>query len=231
MWCVGAPGSTGPGSLSSYTTQLCEAITCSGRGLTALGRMLGQQRPGPPGCQKHLVFPLPSEKLVGYRAPTPHPGTEGQRSAEATLPNTEPPPPVHRPRLLAQRPRLPVQRPRLSQRPGLLPQRPRLLAQRPHRPVQRPHLPVVSMPPSAGGHASPTETLPPGAETTPPNTEPRPQCWGHASLTETMPPGAEATPPSAEKAPTSCWRIQSGLLSFSTRTLVVEDACLLSAGG
>ena len=27
------------------------------------------------------------------------------------------------------------------------------------------------------------------------------------------------------------WRIQSGLLSFSARTLVVEDACLLSAGG
>ena len=76
------PSPTGPGSLSSYATQLCEAITCSESGLTALARVLGQQRLGPAGSQKHLVFPLLPQKRAGYRAPFPHTSTVRAREVQ-----------------------------------------------------------------------------------------------------------------------------------------------------
>lgn len=221
--------------------------------------MLGQQRLGPAESQKHLVFPLLPQKRAGYRAPTPHTGTvrarEVQRprlsyrehasGAETTPPNADAMPLLQRPRVLRQRPcplprrpRLLVQRPHPQcrghasltettspaaeaippgaettspmQRPCLLLQRPCFLVQRRHLPAQRPRLPVVSPFSSAG--AMPLLQRP-------------------RLLVQR--PHLPGTPESggSHLLPGVGWRIQSGLLSFSARTLVVEDACLLSAGG
>lgn len=84
---------------------ICEAIKCSGRGLTAPAGMFRQQWPGPPGSQRYLCSLLPRQKWAGDKALSPHTGTVRARE-------------------IMQRPHIPVQRrglrPRKAPCKGLL---------------------------------------------------------------------------------------------------------------